>query len=229
LVEEVELILYYCNHVWQEDWETFHHAVFSGPDGAAHRFIPRYENPNPPVMITDIKMWGLLLGEMDQLFAEGFLVMIWKISSDQNTDADKAAKAAALKSSVQRFRDHVIGPLRTVAEPRYRRLRTVVFYQDENQMFFGSGEMYGIFDEKSEIVEVYNKDNALYTLNPELPRDIIVIAHTDLLREREVWTRIVDHLHAGTTFMIAEFSGGITDVNRVNNFLARVGLPWVVR
>ena len=72
MVEEVELILYYCNHVWQEDWETFHHAVFSGPDGAAHRFIPRYENPNPPVMITDIKMWGLLLGEMDQLFAEGF-------------------------------------------------------------------------------------------------------------------------------------------------------------
>ncbi|KAK4447374.1 hypothetical protein QBC34DRAFT_440125 [Podospora aff. communis PSN243] len=185
--------------------------------------------------VDNLDLWVLLLGEMDHWSHNGVLVEIWKIASEHNREADRAAKSDASGPALANFQDTLISPYHTIAAPTGIKPCTVVLSDEDypgldvypRQIIWGTETILeDTFRQQSHLSQICTKETAIRALKFQIRPDIVIVTETELLCERAIWTLTIDHLRKGTTVI---FAGGFgIQHDRVNCFFARAGVPWVI-
>ncbi|KAK4159609.1 hypothetical protein QBC43DRAFT_381795 [Cladorrhinum sp. PSN259] len=156
--------------------------------------------------IRNRDLWELLLGEVERWSLANLLVEFWRIPREHNQDADRAAKQAAQAA-----------------------LSPPLEFQDWEDMF---KDIYaGLISRISSKVGMHwaeDPEAALSFLNQSLPPSVILIGDGGIARQKQkkLWDRVIDHLRAGATVILAGSFSAMLNAGEFDRFFARVDVPW---
>ncbi|OAA57028.1 Ribonuclease H-like protein [Niveomyces insectorum RCEF 264] len=192
-------------------------------------------------------LWELLLGQVEQWSKRGLEVQLWKIPREQNMRADLAANTAVAKLDEPVFRDVEEGKEdddddddddgnddasmvddRVVNNNSSNRKGVLMLSIDQNGWAEKVYEdlVASVTARASSLQRSTDPEEALAMLDETPPPATILILDAGPARQLRVWKRVIDHLRAGTTVVLAGgFSTSVTS-GQFERVFRRLGLPW---
>ncbi|KAF4993686.1 hypothetical protein FDECE_13343 [Fusarium decemcellulare] len=173
-------------------------------------------------------LWELLLGEAERWEHQGLRVSLWKIPRELNGDADAAAKQVARNgSAMAEFTDITLGSSRATATRPKPSPRVLALCLGSGTLFETScSSLMSRIATKAITERAMTPEAALAMLSHESPPSVILVVDGVLARQKKVWERVIDHLRAGATVVLAGSFSGMVSEGEFNRFFARLGLPW---
>jgi hypothetical protein len=170
----------------------------------------------------------MLLGEVERWREHGFVVGFWKVSREQNTEADAAAKKAAETGTAEpEFRDVMIEGSETTAagdQPLPHILALCFEYED---LFYTVHD--GLVQQlsaKSRLQRATTPAAALDMLSLSPAPSVILVADAAMTRHNKICERVIDLLRKGATVVLAGCFSSMVSQGQFDRFFARVGLLW---
>jgi hypothetical protein len=179
-------------------------------------------------------LWQLLLGEVEKLSDQSLSFTILHIPREYNDEADEAAKEAArTKIEKAEFADITLGPYKTTSadggsiEIELQPYVLAVCLAGESEDVLDFYEQFTTdFPPKGRLEPVYNPKSALKRLNGSSPLLMILVADAMIVRRRQVWERIIEHMHNGARVVFAGCFSSMVTSGEFRRIFTSIGLPW---
>jgi len=204
--------------------------VVDGATGWAKSWIRKNWKTRTGDDVKNKDLWELLLGEVERWREHGLDVALWRIPRELNALADTAAKQAAQREAVTKFRDVFIGSPSTSAAGAAEAAPSphILTLCLEHETLFDDiyRSLTSRITAKARMERATTPEAALTMLNREPPPSVILVVDGGLARQRKVFERVIDHLCEGATVVLAGSFSSSVNVGEFNRVFAVVGLPW---
>lgn len=174
-------------------------------------------------------LWEFLLGEVERWKDEGLTVKLWKIPRELNTEADKAAKAAADTKAMEDFKDVAIGwsgvSLAQAMQGGDRRV-LVICVEDDYLWDGVFGDLHEEISSKAKVEMVTGLEQAIEVLSHDSAPSIILVGDAAISRQKKLFESVADRLRAGATVVLCGSFSSSVNSGEFSRVFSRLGLPW---